>query len=126
MAEQYALDRISDERTARIALSYAVPAGHELNGRFLQGYGGLQTVQFALGAEARGADPTTLRVWRSHFDGYDPQLVARGFELAERHRLEALIPGDPYWPTGMDDLRERAPAALWTRGARPELLNRPL
>ena len=73
MAEQYALDRISDERTARIALSYAVPAGHELNGRFLQEYGGLQTVQFALGAEARGADPTTLRVWRSHFDGYDPR-----------------------------------------------------
>lgn len=126
MVERYALERISDERTARIALSYAVPAGHALTGRLLHQYGGLQTLQFALGAEPPGVDLTTLRVWRGYFDRYDPELVHRGFELAERHALVSLIPGDEGWPTGLDDLRERAPAALWMRGERPELLTRPL
>lgn len=126
MVERYALERIGDEHTARIALSYAVPAGHALTGRLLHLYGGLQTVQFALGAEPPGADPTMLRVWRGYFDGYDPELVTRGLDLADQHGLVSLIPGDPGWPTGMDDLRERTPVALWTRGDRPELLDRPL
>lgn len=126
MSERFALGTINDERTARIALSYAVPVGHELTGRLLHQYGALQTLQFALGSDPPGVDRTTLTVWRSHFDGYEPQLVARGFDLAEQHNLVAIVPGDDAWPTGVDDLRDRAPAALWTRGGRPELLNRPL
>lgn len=126
MAEPYALDAITDERTARIALNYAVPAGHDLTGRLLHRYGGLQTIQFARGDEPPGDNPTTMRIWRAYFENYDPDLVTRGVDLAEQHGLATLIPGDQDWPTGIDDLRESAPIALWARGTRPDLLNKQL
>jgi len=39
-------------------------------------------------------------------------------ELAVLHGLggRLLVPGDEEWPTAVDDLGERAPAALWVRG----------
>jgi len=40
-------------------------------------------------------------------------------ELAVLHSLggRLVVPGDDEWPTALDDLAERAPAALWVRGA---------
>ena len=48
MARQYALESITDERTARIALSYCMPLGNELTGRLLQDYGAVQSLRCAL------------------------------------------------------------------------------
>jgi DNA processing protein len=35
---------------------------------------------------------------------------------AGRFAARLLVPGDPLWPTGLDDLGEHAPLALWVRG----------
>ena len=40
---------------------------------------------------------------------------------ATRFAVELLIPGDPAWPTGVDDLGPHAPIALWLRGNRTTL-----
>ena len=40
---------------------------------------------------------------------------------ASRHGVRLLVPGDPDWPVGVDDLGAHAPLALWLRG-RPETL----
>jgi DNA processing protein len=40
---------------------------------------------------------------------------------AARFRAELLVPGDPAWPSGLDDLGWHAPIALWLRGNRATL-----
>jgi DNA processing protein len=35
---------------------------------------------------------------------------------AVRFAVQLLVPGDPSWPTGVDDLGSHAPIALWLRG----------
>lgn len=52
MSERFALARIEDERTARVALNYIVPLGHEITGGLLHAHGAVQTLQFALDSRA--------------------------------------------------------------------------
>ncbi|PZQ92006.1 MAG: DNA-protecting protein DprA [Leifsonia xyli] len=40
---------------------------------------------------------------------------------AARFAASLLVPGDPDWPTGLADLAEYAPVALWMRGQRAKL-----
>jgi len=40
---------------------------------------------------------------------------------AVRFAVRLLVPGDPAWPTGVDDLGAHAPIALWLRGNEPAL-----
>jgi len=56
--------------------------------------------------------------WRPRI-GSQSALVA--LRQASRYGVRLLIPGDPVWPTGVDDLGAHAPLALWLRG-RPETL----
>ena len=53
-------------------------------------------------------------------DRWLPRLDHRGFvtSLAQAARVGArlLVPGDPCWPTGVDELGAHAPLALWVRG----------
>lgn len=125
MAEQYALNRITDERTARIALSYMVPLGSEITGRFLRDYGAVETLRFALDGSPNGLDSTTLSYWRGYVSGYDPVRVAQGIRLAEEQGLTALIPDDANWPVALNALGTGAPILLWVRGSRLELLTQP-
>ena len=60
MARQYALESITDERMARIALSYCMPLGNELTGRLLQDYGAVQTLRYALDISFGRLDTTAL------------------------------------------------------------------
>src|SRR5690625_275599 len=51
--------------------------------------------------------------WLPRLDGLD---IRR--ELSVLHSLggRLVVPGDPEWPAVVDDLADRAPAALWVRG----------
>ena len=51
--------------------------------------------------------------------GSQAALVA--LRQASRYGARLLVPGDPEWPEGVDDLGDHAPIALWLRG-RPETL----
>lgn len=126
MTHQYALENISDERLARIALCYLMPSGNEMTGALLERYGAVQTLRFGLGEGLPGYDQATLRVWRRHFNHYDPTEMALGFDLSQEHSLRVLIPGDADWPSGLNDLDRQAPYALWVRGDNLGLLTRPL
>ncbi len=54
-----------------------------------------------------------------------PRLQSRvallALKQAARYAVRLLIPGDPAWPAGFDDLGAHAPVALWLRGNEPTL-----
>ncbi|QBE48250.1 DNA-processing protein DprA [Leucobacter triazinivorans] len=126
MSERFALARIDDERTARVALSYIIPLGHEITGGLLQAHGAVQTLRFALGEQPRGLDAAALAYWRNYFSAYNPAHVDRSVQFAREQGLTLVTPDDADWPTALDALGSRAPYALWIKGSRPELLTRPL
>jgi DNA processing protein len=49
------------------------------------------------------------------------QAALVSLRQASRYGVRLLVPGDPEWPVGVDDLGAHAPIALWLRG-RPETL----
>ncbi|WP_343233517.1 DNA-processing protein DprA [Streptomonospora sp. PA3] len=52
--------------------------------------------------------------WRGRAAGLDPDtLLGATAELGSR----LIVPGDPGWPTQLDQLGQRRPYALWVRGA---------
>ncbi|WP_226344617.1 DNA-processing protein DprA [Agilicoccus flavus] len=57
----------------------------------------------------------------SALDRFRPRLanldVERDLAIAERVGARIVVPGDPDWPTGLDDL-PRPPYCLWVRGPR--------
>lgn len=126
MSERFALARIEDERTARVALSYIVPLGHEITGRMLHAHGAVQTLQFALGEQPNGFDKATLAYWRSYFSAYNPAHVERSVQFAREQGLIPVTPEDAEWPASFDVLGSRAPFVLWVKGSRLELLTRPV
>ena len=67
----------------------------------LDGEAGFQEVGDAIGR------------WRPRFDS---STAVRSLTQAGRFAARLLIPGDPLWPTGVDDLGDHAPLALWVRG----------
>ena len=46
----------------------------------------------------------------------DLAASTRALRQAVRCGARLLVPGDPLWPVGVDDLGEHAPLALWVRG----------
>lgn len=52
---------------------------------------------------------------------WQPRVTAStaliALKQSERYRAALLVPGDPAWPSGMDDLGMHAPIALWVRGS---------
>ena len=51
--------------------------------------------------------------WRPRFARADPERV---IDAATAVGATLLLPGDPEWPVGMDDLGVHAPLVLWRRG----------
>ena len=54
-----------------------------------------------------------LERWRPRLD---TDVAQRAFHSASRLGMRLLLPGDPDWPRGMDDLGPHAPLALWCLG----------
>ena len=52
----------------------------------------------------------------------DLAASTRALRQAVRCGARLLVPGDPLWPVGVDDLGEHAPLALWVRGTDEALL----
>ncbi|MBM7819509.1 DNA processing protein [Cellulosimicrobium cellulans] len=72
---------------------------------------------------ARGRDPRSgpvarlLRAvarWAPRLDGLDPR---RELHVLDRLDGSLVVPGDPGWPTALDDLGAVRPLALWVRGS---------
>ena len=105
---------VQDERTARMVLSMIVEPDDAVTVRLAErddGVPGLGTVD--------------ARVWRAQFERPDAQTHSQRIVEAQRMGIGVLIPGDQDWPSALDDLGDRRPYVLWTRGA-TSFLARPL
>lgn len=54
-----------------------------------------------------------LERWRPRFR---PDVAVRALTQASRFAARLMIPGDPLWPIGVNDLGDHSPLALWVRG----------
>ena len=117
---------VQDERTARMVLSMIVDPDDAVTGRLLSELGTLELFRLAERDDAvPGLSTVDAQVWRSQFQRSDTRTLEQNVVEAERAGIGTLIPGDKEWPSALDDLGDRRPYLLWTRGA-TSFLARPL
>lgn len=68
----------------------------------------------------RAPEPPTLRELTAALERWQPRLASGSaivaLRAAARLGVRLLTPVHPAWPTGVDDLADHAPLALWLRG----------
>ena len=117
---------VQDERTARMVLSMIVEPDDAVTGRLLGELGTLELFRLAERDDAvPGLSAVDAHVWRSQFQRSDTRTLEQNIVAAERAGIGTLIPGDKEWPSALDDLGDRRPYVLWTRGT-TSFLARPL
>jgi DNA processing protein len=109
-------DQIAD-RFARARWSAIAEPGDADAGRLIETLGPVEALAW-LGAESAAglADAglaDAVDRWRPRIRQIDTPLHLR---QAARFGARLVVPGDPEWPTGLDDLGVHAPTALWVRG----------
>ena len=114
-----------DERTARQLLAVIGTPGDISTGALINNVGAVEAITLIeRDITVPGMDAVESAVWRDRMrpragvDYLAPQTLSN-----ENYRV--LIPSDPDWPTGIADLGDRAPYALWARG-RTDLLGNTL
>lgn len=109
-----------DERAARIAVAAVLEPDDAVTGRLLAVVGAVETVRLAAGTGAlpKTVDPVEGEMWRSKVAPRTVSVAAVGRAHEDTGRLgfRVIVPGDNDWPVALNDLRERAPYALWARG----------
>lgn len=105
------------ERFARARWSAIAEPGDADAGRLIETLGPVEALAW-LGAEtAAGLADAGLADavdrWRPRIRQIDTPLHLR---QAARFGARLVVPGDPEWPTGLDDLGVHAPTTLWVRG----------
>jgi DNA processing protein len=125
----------ASERNARIALSFVAEPGDAFVGAMLASAGAAETFKAVLAdavpagdgvpaddlllgwtGSSRNDQATTSRLLarlRSRLD-YVPTLAR--IDLWERNGFRLVCPGEPEWPTQLDDLGATRPVVLWLRG----------
>lgn len=117
---------VQDERRARMALSMLVEPDDAVTGRLLGELGALELLRLAEGEDAvPGLSTVDAQLWRAQFQRSDARTLEQNLVGAERADIGTLIPGDKEWPSALDDLGDRRPYVLWTRGT-TSFLARPL
>jgi DNA processing protein len=100
---------VDDERSARAAWSRLTEPGDRKAHQFAHDLGVLAALQTVLDRE----DPRVEARWRVRLPDVD---VRRDLDRFGRLGGRLVIPGDQQWPSGLDDLDDRAPFCLWVRG----------
>ncbi|AYF99620.1 DNA-processing protein DprA [Protaetiibacter intestinalis] len=109
-----------DERSGRVALATTLEPDDAVTGRLLAAVGAVETVRLAAGTGAfpKKVDAVEAGLWRNKVaPRIDARTVTQALSESDRLGLRILIPGDDDWPTALNDLSDRAPTALWVRGA---------
>ena len=115
----------SEERRARVALSFLADPGDVVLGAALQSMTAAEVLAAATGTDGSGEARLTavvpgpalekaLRRWRMRL-GQVP-TVAR-LAAWQEGGLRLVVPGEPEWPSQLDDLGDARPLLLWLRGA---------
>lgn len=111
-------EQVQGERIARIALSMVAEPNDPTTGYVLARHGGVETLRLIeTDDEVPGLARADVLMWRERLTTRVTPRVLDQIAQAERHGFGTLIPSDKEWPAGLNDLGERAPYLLWTRGA---------
>lgn len=114
-------DLASDERSARIVLSHLSEPGDERTGSVVRRASALEALKLAESPlMVPGLNDADSLLWQE-------QLAAKARDLRYEIDIDptgVLVPGDDNWPTSLNDLRARAPLAIWVTGD-ASLLSRP-
>ncbi|WP_061296971.1 DNA-processing protein DprA [Herbidospora cretacea] len=101
---------MTGDRAARAALTRIAETGDETMGRAIGTHGAEAVLAGIRDGTLAGVDDRKATAWRTRaLAASDPDD-----DLA-RHRF--VIPGDPDWPSQLDDLRDARPIGLWLSGA---------
>jgi DNA processing protein len=109
-----------DERSARVVLAATLEPDDSTTGRLIAAVGAVETVRLGSGTGAfpRKVDAIEGELWRNKVaPRLDAGTVERALDLTDRLGLGVLVPGDRDWPSGLADLGDRMPTALWVHGA---------
>lgn len=119
-------DLVTDERTGRMLLSMIAEPDDRATGRLLAQLGAVETIHLAESDTAvPGLSGVEMQVWRERLTSpAATEALTETFRQAEQSGFGVLIPGDRHWPASVNDLRDRAPYVLWTKGA-SSFLSRP-
>ncbi|MCD2497154.1 DNA-processing protein DprA [Microbacterium nymphoidis] len=122
-----------DEAHARVSWSQIIEPGDADAGVLIDRHGAREAWSLvrrgaaALTAEAPAGEAAR---WRKAAARWSPRLtgvdVDRQWVRARRCGATLLLPGDPEWPVGLDDLQESRPVLLWVRGDTDALATAPL
>jgi DNA processing protein len=125
------------DRVARAALTRILEPGSIFGSTAVRVWGAPRALEILTGQDRPGADErqelglvlategTTLteRTWAKALAGWGARVatLAPERDLAALGRLGGglLVPGDPQWPAGVEDLGPAAPIGLWYRGTGP-------
>ncbi|WP_430645417.1 DNA-processing protein DprA [Agromyces sp. GXS1127] len=126
---------------ASILLGFVAEPGDGVLGRLVSGLGarhvatglldGWSATEFVERTARAGgrADAPSARELAAGLARWRPRLdrdaFVRSVAQAARVRAHLLLPGDPAWPVGVDDLGVHAPLALWVRGRPSALVESP-
>jgi DNA processing protein len=109
-------DQIAD-RYARARWSAIAEPGDADAGRLIDALGPREALAWLEAETSSGLADATLADavdrWRPRVRQVDTPLHLR---QAARFGARLVVPGDPEWPPGLDDLGVHAPTALWVRG----------
>ena len=111
-------EQMQGERMARVALSMFAEPNDAATGRVLAQVGGIETLRLVESDDpVPGLARADALMWRERLSArITPDLPNRVAET-QGGEFGTLVPADKEWPAGLDDLGERAPYLLWTRGA---------
>ncbi|WP_127130703.1 DNA-processing protein DprA [Georgenia sp. SYP-B2076] len=114
----------SDPRLAAAAWSGLAEPGDPAAGTLVAHLGAVEALDWltraARGPAGAGAGS---RPWEQAVARWAPRLenldVRRELDMLDRLGGHLVLPTDPAWPAGLDDLADTRPFALWVRGALP-------
>ncbi|WP_433477882.1 DNA-processing protein DprA [Spirillospora sp. CA-142024] len=110
---------MSDERTARATLTAVAEPGDAFLNRIIDHCGpeeALETIRTTRLPDGLPATPKELQRlgnWRIRLIAAEPD---QDMAVCAQFRGRLICPGDPEWPTTLDDLGAGRPYALWLRG----------
>ena len=111
-------DQVQGERMARIALSMIAEPNDPTTGYVLARHGGVETLRLIESDdEVPGLARADVLMWRERLAVRITPGLLDQMAQTERQAFGTLIPADKEWPASLNDLGERAPYLLWTRGA---------
>ncbi|WP_167131769.1 DNA-processing protein DprA [Paramicrobacterium chengjingii] len=119
-------EHVTGERMARVALSMIAEPNDSSTGRVLARVGGVETLRLIESdASVPGLARADALMWRERLAARISSDLPDRVAATQSGEFGTLIPSDKDWPAGLEDLGERAPYLLWTRGA-TSLLRMPL